>query len=100
MWIARDKSDQNQAVLDPWTGVHAGWGLAAGLMELPAGPTIGAAVAYEVVEQYWLERGRIGQVVFKTSGPETLGNAIADLVAFGVGYYLGRRWNTTAKVSR
>lgn len=100
MWIARDKSEQNQAVIDPWTAVHAGNGLAAGLMDLPPMPTFAVVGAYEIVEQFWLERTAVGRGLFKTSGPESLGNAIADIVFFGIGYYIGHKWNQTAEAAR
>lgn len=90
--IATSKSEQNRAALDPWTVVHLGMGLAAGLVDLHRETAFGAAVAYEVVEQFF-ERSRSGQEFFETSGPESLANVAADLGAFALGYWLGERWN-------
>lgn len=90
--VATEKSEQNRALLDPWTLVHFSAGLAAGLMNLPREPALGAAVAYEVVEQV-LERHELGQEVFDTSGPESVENAVLDVVVFAVGHWLGERWN-------
>ena len=50
MLIARSKADQNTAVLDPWTVVHFGVGLASGLVGLSAGASLTGAVLYEVAE--------------------------------------------------
>lgn len=90
--VAKHKSEQNRAVLDPWTVVHFGAGLALGLVSMPRLPALGVAAAYELAEQ-WAERREIGQDLFEVSGPESLPNAIADLTVFAVGYYLGTRWN-------
>jgi len=95
MIVARRKADQNQAVIDPWTAVHTAMGLAAGLMGLPFLPMMAAAVAYEVIEHSF-EDSEAGQRFFDISGPETIGNVMADLAVFGVGWYLGAAWNTTA----
>lgn len=92
MLIARRKADQNRAAIDPWTGVHAGAGLAAGLMGAPFWPSMAAAVAYEIVEQY-VERTGVGQRFFKTSGPENTANVIVDLIVFGAGHWAGQKWN-------
>lgn len=90
--LATAKPDQNRAAVDPWTAVHFAAGLAAGLMELPFAGAMGAAVAYEGVEQAF-ERTETGQDVFETSGPEHPANAVVDLAVFAVGHWLGRRWN-------
>jgi hypothetical protein len=92
--IATSKADQNRAMLDPWSIVHFATGLAAGLSEIDRRVAIGAAIAYELVEQD-LERREIGKELFETSGPEKAGNAIADVVLFAAGYALGRLWNRT-----
>lgn len=92
MLVAWRKSDQNEAFIDPWTAVHFGAGLAAGLTETPWWIAMGGAVAYEVFEQY-AERTEVGAKFFKTSGPESLGNAVVDVAIYGVGVYLGRRYN-------
>ena len=94
MIFAKTKSDQNRAVLDPWSGVHAGVGLAAGLLGLPIGWAFVPAVLYEIAEgRAELDSGV--QALFKVSAPETAENQAADLVVFGIGYIVGRRWNQT-----
>ena len=93
--IATEKAHQNRAILDPWSAVHFASGLAAGLAEIDERVAMGAAVAYEFVEQD-LERRAIGQELFETSGPEMVGNAVADVILFAGGYVLGRLWNRTA----
>ena len=92
--LATRKSDQNDAAIDPWTVVHFGIGLGAGLMNLGFWPSMAAAGAYEIFEQ-GLERSEFGQDLFETSGPEKLPNVAIDMVVFGLGVWLGRRWNTT-----
>ena len=90
--LATRKEHQNSAAVDPWTVVHFAAGLALGLMEVPRGPTVAAAVAYELVEQL-LERHEVGQELFETSGPEKPVNAVVDVAVLALGHDLGRRWN-------
>lgn len=97
--LATEKAHQNQAAVDPWTGVHLAAGLALGLVEVPLDRALGAAVGYEIAEQY-LERQDLGQEIFESSGPETLVNAVADLAFFAAGHWLGRRWNRTGGTVR
>lgn len=92
--VARKKSQQNVAVMDPWTFVHVSTGLALGLMDVSPRLSLGAALVYEGVEQV-IERHELGQTFFNTSRPETALNAAADVAAFALGYWLGRRWNRT-----
>lgn len=92
--IATNKAEQNKALIDPWTAVHAGFGLAAGLMGLNFYWSMAGATVYEVVERQ-LEKSKTGQELFKTSGPEIVGNAIVDIGIFGIGWWLGDRWNKT-----
>jgi len=92
--IATTKSDQNRAVLDPWTVVHFAAGLASGLADAPLRATLPLAVLYELLEQE-LESRELGQDLFETQGPESIPNAIVDVVVFAVGHELGRRWNGT-----
>jgi len=94
--IATEKAHQNRAVLDPWSMVHFGAGLAAGLAEVDRRVAIGAAIAYEFVEQD-LERRELGQELFDTSGPESTANAVADVALFAAGMVLGRIWNRTGQ---
>jgi hypothetical protein len=92
--IATRKADQNRAAIDPWTAVHFGSGLALGLVNAPAGATAMLGIGYEIAEQVF-EDSDFGQRFFNISGPETLGNVFVDLAVYGVGWYLGRRWNET-----
>ena len=92
--VATRKADQNRVAFDPWTAVHFSTGLALGLMAVPLGRALAAAVAYELVEQA-LERLPWGRALFVTAGPEVLANAVVDTVAFAVGHGLGQRWNAT-----
>ncbi|HSM05024.1 MAG TPA: hypothetical protein VK858_10370 [Longimicrobiales bacterium] len=94
--VATRKDQQNKAVTDPWTVVHFSTGLAIGLMGIPLRWTLPLAAVYEVVEQL-LERKRFGQELFKTSGPETLGNAIVDVGVFAAGHRLGEAWNSSGE---
>ncbi|MBW3553187.1 MAG: hypothetical protein KY466_06745 [Gemmatimonadetes bacterium] len=94
--MAREKSEQNQAAIDPWTVVHLAAGLAAGLMNVPLAGAMAASVVYEVAEQFF-ERQRWGQELFATSGPESPPNAVVDTAVFLVGHVLGRLWNETGE---
>lgn len=92
--VATTKSEQNTAVLDPWTVVHFASGLVSGLVDAPLRVTLPLAVLYEMAEQA-IESGEVGQEVFETTGPETLPNAVVDVGVFVLGHVLGRRWNRT-----
>ncbi len=92
--VATRKSDQNRAVLDPWTAVHFSTGLALGLMDTPFEPSLGAAIAYEVAEQV-IERQAWGKEFFNTNRPETMLNAVMDVAVFVAGHWLGTAWNRT-----
>ena len=92
--LARRKSEQNAAVVDPWTLVHLSTGLAFGLMNIPYGRSLAAAAAYEVVEQF-VQRDERGQSLFEVSGPEAPLNAVADVVVFSLGHWFGSAWNRT-----
>ncbi|MDX1492869.1 MAG: hypothetical protein R3253_02255 [Longimicrobiales bacterium] len=92
--IALRKSEQNQALVDPWTVVHFAAGLACGLVEIPLRTVLPLAAAYELAEQE-LEASDVGQELLETSGPESVGNAIVDVAVFALGHQLGRRWNRT-----
>jgi hypothetical protein len=90
--IATGKRDQNRTVADPWTVVHFGAGLALGLVNAPLKAALGAAIAYELLEQY-LERSEEGKEFFDTAGPEVVPNVILDLAVFAAGHQLGKAWN-------
>lgn len=91
-FIATTKSEQNIAAIDPWTAVHAGVGLAAGLVNMSGPTALLMAVSYEVVEQVF-ENTPTGQWFFETSQPETAPNLVADVAVYMLGWWLGRRWN-------
>ena len=93
-WLASSKDEQNRAVLDPWTIVHFGTGLAAGLTDAPPVPALTAAIAYEGAEQV-MERKELWRELFKTSGPESRANAVMDILVFALGMWLGRLWNAS-----
>lgn len=92
MWIARSKADQNHAAIDPWTAVHFGSGLALGLLNAPATATAALGIGYEVAEQVF-EDSEFGQRFFNISGPEVMSNVVVDLAVYGLGWWLGQRWN-------
>ena len=90
--VATRKTEQNEALLDPWSAVHAGMGLAVGLMGFGLGAAFLGAVAYELLERP-LESAEFGRNLFNVSKPEHKANAVADVVVFMVGVEAGRRWN-------
>lgn len=92
MLIATEKSEQNEAAIDPWSIVRFAMGLAFGLMDWRFVPAMGVAAAYDVAEQVF-ERSESGQKFFNTSGPESLSNIAADMILFGAGWALGAEWN-------
>lgn len=97
--LATHKGEQNRAAVDPWTLVHFSFGLALGLMNARLAWSMGVAAGYEVVEQVF-ERREWGKRLFQTSGPESLPNALVDLVVFHAGHRLGTRWNETLPPER
>jgi len=97
--LALDKDDQNEALVDPWSAVHATSGLALGLTDVSFFASITAAILFDVFEHLF-ERSKYGQRFFNTSGPESWGNVITDLVLFSGGWWLGNRYNQTGKPSR
>ena len=90
--IATAKPEQNRAVADPWTMVHFSAGLALGLVNAPLRWSLAAAVAYELVEQF-VERSERGKEFFDSAYPETVPNAVLDVVVFAAGHQLGQMWN-------
>lgn len=93
--IATRKEQQNRAAVDPWTLVHFSAGLALGLMDVSRARSVGAAVAYELVEQVF-ECSETGLEFFETSGPEVWVNAVVDVAVFAWGHAVGEAWNRTA----
>ena len=63
--VATRKKDQNVAVIDPWTAVHAGMGLAIGLVGIPMHWALGGSVAYEFLERPF-EAAGFGRVLTDT----------------------------------
>lgn len=94
--VATRKSEQNRALIDPWTVVHFGVGLATGLARIPLRWSVLGAVAYEVLEQY-AERRDWGNELFASQGPESRGNLAVDVVALIVGAKAGEAWNRTGE---
>jgi hypothetical protein len=92
--IATSKAEQSYSAADPWTAVHFSAGLGSGLIDMGFWRAMAAAVGYEVLE-YYLQHDEIGQRFFKVSHPENAVNTVVDVAVFGVGWYLGRRWNGT-----
>tara|TARA_R110002060_G_C2052349_1_gene94801 strand:- start:39 stop:329 length:291 start_codon:yes stop_codon:yes gene_type:complete len=92
--LATSKSEQNLALIDPWTLVHAGAGLAVGLMGFSYGAALTGAVAYELLEAP-LERAEFGKNLFNVSKPETPGNQGIDVAIFMLAVAAGRSWNNT-----
>lgn len=92
--LATNKSEEDKALIDPWTAVHAGVGLAAGLLGLNFFWSMAGAAAYEVVEHH-VQKNKLGHQIFGTHEPEVLGNAITDVGIFGIGWWLGDKWNKT-----
>jgi hypothetical protein len=97
--IATRRAEQNRAAFDPWTVVHFASGLAAGLMKIPYEWSLPAAVAYELAEQY-VERQEWGREMLGTKKPESLPNAVVDVLAFAAGQWTAHRWNDTAEKRR
>ena len=90
--VATKKSEQNLALLDPWSAVHFGTGLAVGLMGISTGAAIAGAVLYELAERPF-EAAGFGKTIFNVSKPETTGNAVADVLIFALGLRAGQKWN-------
>jgi hypothetical protein len=92
--VATTKSQQSTALIDPWTVVHAGTGLGAGLLGIHMGVAIAGAVAYEFLE-HRVQTNAQGLNFFNVSRPESLGNQIVDVLVFAGGVYLGHKYNQT-----
>lgn len=92
--IAQTRAEQNDATLDPWSAVHLGAGLAAGLVGMGVVPATTLAVAYEVIE-HQAEQTGLGRKIFLTQGPESASNIVADIALFVGGVLLGHRWLRT-----
>mgnify|MGYP003133184904 CR=1 FL=1 len=91
MILAKSKQDQNRALIDPWTLVHAGTGLAVGLMGFSMSAALLGAVAYEVLERP-LEKLDFGKNLFSVRKPESAKNQVFDVAVFVLGAAAGRAW--------
>lgn len=78
----------NRAILDPWSLVHAGVGVAAALANINPWLVVAGATAYEVFE-FQLEYPR-GSELLGTKRPEWALNMTADLVVL-FGAFIGTR---------
>ncbi len=92
--VATRKSEQSVALIDPWTAVHGGTGLAAGLLGVPMTWALGVAIAYEGIE-YLTQRSPEGRNMWNVSKPERFGNQVVDVLVFAGGVYLGHKYNQT-----
>ena len=92
MLLARSASDQNLALLDPWSVVHFAAGLALGLVGVSVPLATGIGVAYEGAEYAAENSSEQVRRFFRVSGPETLGNQIIDVAVLALGAELGNRW--------
>lgn len=90
--FATKKSEQNVSVTDPWTAIHFSFGLATGLVDVPFGWMLAAAVGYELLERNVYGNESVLRF-FHVSEPESPANSVADVVVATIGWYLGRRWN-------
>lgn len=88
--VATKKSEQNKALVDPWTALHAVTGAAMGFAGASGWQMLGLAVAYEAAEQV-VERKELGSKLFKTSGPESPGNVAVDLAVYSLGWLLASK---------
>lgn len=95
IFLATERDEQNRAAVDPWTAVHFSAGLALGLIAVPLPWAAAASIAYELGEQVF-ERHPWGRRFFDTRGPESVPNALMDVVALVGGHRLGRLWNRKA----
>lgn len=90
--FATNKGQQNESILDPWSLVHAGMGLAVGLVDIPLSWALAGSLAYEIIERPF-EMADFGKNFFNVSKPENFGNRLADVVVFMIAAEAGRRWN-------
>jgi hypothetical protein len=90
MRLIATKKSQRDAVVDPWTAVSFGTGLATGLAEVSLGKAIGLIVAYEFASSVLTSK----QVaLFAPARREPAENQVVDALVYLVGWRLGTRWN-------
>ncbi len=87
--VAVTRSEQDTALLDPWTIVHFAIGLGAGLLDINGWIVGGIAAGHELLER------RPQTMKFWKSKPETIGNVTIDMATVMLGWYLGKRYNRT-----
>lgn len=89
MLVARNASEQNVAVIDRDTAVHASVGITAGLLGISVTAAVLASLGVEFAylsAKHGLRRAAFDRVVPATS----LANHAADVVATVAGVYVGR----------
>jgi hypothetical protein len=84
--LIKEGEGQDKSALDWYSFAHFGYGFATGYLGLGIAGTLGAAVAYEVVEQKLLASD-IGP---ESWNEESLPNQIADVLLAGAGWALAR----------
>jgi len=94
MLVAFGKPDQNLAPVDPWTVVHFSAGLASGLVDMPLWQLLAVSVGYEIAERSFQKEAPVRKF-FRVSQPESAANAAVDVGVAVVGWYLGRRYNSS-----
>lgn len=87
--VATSKRDLDSAVIDPWSAVHLGSGLATGLVGVSPKQALIISLGYDLVFSFIFQR-KTG--LLHTTGEEIVWNKAADVAAFMLGNYLGRRW--------
>jgi hypothetical protein len=78
----------NGDALDRFTFAHLGFGAACGWLRVPWWATMGLAIGWEIAEDRLKTKY---PAVFPSATYDTPANAIADVLAAGVGYLLTRR---------
>lgn len=88
--IATRKSQQRDALVDPWTVVNFSSGLATGLAEVSLGKAIGLIVLYEVGRSV-LSSGKVK--LFATPQQEIPENQVVDALVYLLGWKLGHAYH-------
>ena len=88
--VAQGKADTDKSVIDQWTPVAFGAGVASGMLDLSTETVVLGAFAFEVV-QAWPP-----SAAWMRGSGESLANKTGDLVTFLLGYWLGKKLKTGA----
>ena len=88
--VARSEADTDKAVIDQWTPVVFGAGVASGVLDLSTETVVIGAFAFEVV-QAWPP-----SAAWMQGSGESLANKTGDLAVFILGYWLGKKLKTGA----